>query len=111
LLAGIVPGSQPWRGGVDGSACAPSPFSTETMTGPKAALDAEQKKNYVPHMSTSPAGAHGRPFGFQNASACATLQRAGRMIRIVIEEAMALVSVALFVAMIAAWAAVLSSGW
>jgi hypothetical protein len=34
-----------------------------------------------------------------------------RMIRTVIEEAMALVSVALFVAMIGAWASVLSSGW
>jgi hypothetical protein len=33
------------------------------------------------------------------------------MIRTVIEEAAALVSVALFVAMIAAWADVLSSGW
>ena len=33
------------------------------------------------------------------------------MIRTLIEEAMALVSVALFVAMIAAWAGVLSSRW
>jgi hypothetical protein len=33
------------------------------------------------------------------------------MILTFIEEAMALVSVALFVAMIAAWASVLSSGW
>jgi hypothetical protein len=33
------------------------------------------------------------------------------MIRTFIEEAMALVSIALFVVMIAVWAGVLSSGW
>ena len=35
----------------------------------------------------------------------------GEMIRTILEEAVALVSIALFVGMIAVWAGVLSSGW
>jgi hypothetical protein len=35
----------------------------------------------------------------------------GNMIRIIVEEAAALLSIALFVGMIAVWADVLSSGW
>jgi hypothetical protein len=35
----------------------------------------------------------------------------GGMIRTIIEEAVALLSIALFVGMIAVWAEVLSSGW
>jgi hypothetical protein len=35
----------------------------------------------------------------------------GEMIRTILEEAVALVSIALFVTMIAVWAGVLSSGW
>jgi hypothetical protein len=35
----------------------------------------------------------------------------GNMIRTVVEEAAALVSIALFIGMIAIWAEVLSSGW
>jgi hypothetical protein len=35
----------------------------------------------------------------------------GEMIRTIVEEAVALVSIALFVGMIAVWASVLSSGW
>jgi len=35
----------------------------------------------------------------------------GEMIQTIIEEAVALVSVALFVGMIAVWAGLLSSGW
>jgi hypothetical protein len=35
----------------------------------------------------------------------------GEMIRTILEEAVALVSVALFVGMIAVWAGLLSSGW
>ncbi len=35
----------------------------------------------------------------------------GSMIRVVVEEAVALLSIALFVGMIAVWADVLSSGW
>jgi len=35
----------------------------------------------------------------------------GEMIRTILEEAVALVSIALFVGMIAVWAGMLSSGW
>jgi hypothetical protein len=40
-----------------------------------------------------------------------TFYMEGKMIRTVVEEAAALVSIALFVGMIAIWAEVLSSGW
>jgi hypothetical protein len=76
------------------------------------ALDEEQTKNYVldmsspdPHTATA-CGQRLHPMARDNREAFG-----GRMIRIVIEEAMALVSIALFVAMIAAWAGLLSSAW